>query len=83
MGKFVKECYLQKTNQYDALCVWSKIKNLGVGLVLSLDDKEKNVIARLKSDPTKILGCISEEDSKSLIPYFEAGWNKYNKDDKR
>ena len=83
MGKFVKECYLQKTNQYDALSVWSQINELGSELVLSLDEKEKNVIARLKSDPSKMIGSISEEDSKSLKPYFEAGWNKYDKENKK
>lgn len=79
MIKFIKECYLQKTNQYNALCVWSKINNLGVELAISFDEKEENVIARLTSDLSKIIGGISEEDSKSLRPYLEAGWNKYDK----
>ena len=83
MDKFIKECYLQKTNQYNALCVWSKIKKLGVELAISFDEKEENVIARLKSDLSKIIGCISEEDSKSLRPYFEAGWNKYDNGTKK
>ena len=56
MDKFIKECYLQKTNQYNALCVWSKIKKLGVELAISFDEKEENVIARLKSDHSKIIG---------------------------
>ncbi|SEA55953.1 hypothetical protein SAMN05216462_1794 [Xylanibacter ruminicola] len=78
MCKFFKECYLQKTNQYDALSVWDQIKELGVTLAISFDEKEKNVIARLESDPSKVIGVISEEDSKSLKPYLEAGWNVYN-----
>ena len=42
MGKFLKECFLQKTNQYEALCVWEMIKNLGTVLAISFDEKEKN-----------------------------------------
>lgn len=82
MGKFLKECFLQKTNQYDALSVWDEIKELGVELAISFDEKERNVIARLMSDPSKVIGVISEEDSKSLKPYLEAGWNEYKKDEK-
>ena len=79
MGKFIKECYLQKTNQYDTLSVWDEIKELGVELAISFDEKEENVIARLNSDLSKVIGVISEEDSKSLKPYLEAGWNEYKK----
>lgn len=80
MDKFIKECYLQKTNQYDTLSVWDEIQELGVELAISFDEKERNVIARLESDPSKVIGVISEEDSKSLKPYLEAGWNVYNKE---
>lgn len=83
MGKFIKECYLQKTNQYDALCVWDKIKKLGVKFAITFDDKEENVVARLNSDPSKVIGVISEEDSKSLKPYLEAGWNEYKRNDNK
>jgi len=80
MDKFIKECYLQRTNQYDALSVWAEIKELGAELAISFDEKEKNVIARLGSDPSKVIGVLSEEDSKSLKPYLEAGWNVYIKE---
>lgn len=83
MGKFIKECYLQKTNQYDALCVWDKIKKLGVKFAITFDDKEENVVARLNSDPSKVIGVISEEDSKPLKPYLEAGWNEYKRNDNK
>ncbi len=83
MDKFINECYLQKTNQFDALDVWNKINKIGVKIALSLDNKGENVIARLNSDNSKIIGVISDEDSKTLKPFFEAGWNEYDKDTKK
>lgn len=72
MGTFLKECFLQKTNQFDALEVWKDL-DVGVGLNISRDEKG-NVIAIVK-ESKKILGLLSKEDSMSLEPYFNAGWD--------
>lgn len=77
MGKFIKECFLQKTNQFDALDFWEEIKIIGTHFSLSFDQKEENVVARLISDNSKIIGVLSKEDSKQLEPFLKGGWNKY------
>ena len=72
MGKFLKECFLQKTNQFDALDVWGKL-GMGKSLSLRYDKKEINGEG-LFGD--KVLGVLSDEDAKSLKTYLDAGWNK-------
>lgn len=71
MGMFFKECYIQKTNRFGALDVWDE---LGMGKTLSLkyDKKEENVEVLFED---KVLGVLSDEDAKSLITFFDAGWN--------
>lgn len=76
MGKFIKECFLQKTNQFDALSVWEDL-GMGKNVDLTYDEKKEKIIARLESDKSKVIGVLSEEDSKSLKPFFEAGWNTF------
>jgi len=73
MGKFLKECFLQKTNQFDLLNVWKDI-DVGVGLRFSRNERG-DVIAKMKDSET-LLGVLSKEDSLSIEPYFEAGWDK-------
>lgn len=73
MGKFLKECFLQKTNQFDALKVWDKL-GIGVDLFLTLDEKG-NIIARTKDTEMITIGVLSKEDTLSMEPYFDAGWN--------
>ncbi len=73
MGTFLKECFLQKTNQYDALKVWEEL-HIGVGLYLY---KEGSIVkAKLKDgDDKHTIGVLSTEDASSMIPYLEAEWN--------
>ena len=87
MGKiFLKECFLQKTNQYEALDVLSKDENylkLGSSLFLCFDeknDKEKKLVfAKTKvkdgniEGEEKTIGILSEEDAKEIKPYLEVG----------
>lgn len=83
---FLKECFLQKTNQYEALDVLSKDENdlkLGSSLFLCLDeknDKEKKLVfAKTKvkdgniEGEEKTIGILSEEDAKEIKPYLEVG----------
>lgn len=81
---FLKECFLQKTNQYEALDVLSKDENdlkLGSSLFLCFDeknDKEKKLVfAKTKvkdvniEGEEKTIGILSEEDAKEIKPYLE------------
>lgn len=81
---FLKECFLQKTNQYEALDVLSKDENdlkLGSFLFLCFDekkDKEKKLVfAKTKvkdgniEGEEKTIGILSEEDAKEIKPYLE------------
>lgn len=83
---FLKECFLQKTNQYEALDVLSKDENdlkLGSSLFLCFDeknDKEKKLVfAKTKvkdgniEGEGKTIGILSEEDAKEIKPYLEVG----------
>lgn len=76
--KFLKECFLQKTNQYDALDLLINSKEaLKLGSELVLDFKEveagkHKVVAKTK-DGGKIVGILSEEDEKEVKPYLEVG----------
>ena len=65
---FLKECFLQKTNQYEALEVLSeKDKNkleLGSPLSLCIDediDKEKKLVFAKTKDNGEKIGVLSEE----------------------
>ena len=83
---FLKECFLQKTNHYEALDVLSKDENdlkLGSSLFLCFDeknDKEKKLVfAKTKvkdgniEGEEKTIGILSEEDAKEIKPYLEVG----------
>ena len=85
MGTFLKECFLQKTNQFDALEVIddyrkrtdNKKRNdpLGLGAKLTLDKKEyegKFCVFAMLGD--KEIGIVSEDESKDIIKYLIAGW---------
>lgn len=78
MGKFLKECYIQKTNRFEALDVWEEIK---MGKLLSIIYDEKKVHVEIKFGD-KVLGILSDEDAKSLITFLDAGWNTFDKDGK-
>lgn len=80
MGVFFKECFLQKTNQFDALKVWDEL-GIGVDLFLTSDGKG-NIIARTKDTDMVTIGVLSIEDALSLKPYFDAGWNSVPVPDK-
>ena len=84
--KILKECFLLKTNQYEALDVLSKDENdlkLGSSLFLCFDeknDKEKKLVfAKTKvkdgniEGEEKTIGILSEEDAKEIKPYLEVG----------
>ena len=100
MDKFLKECFLQKTNQFNALKLLhgkdsvltfqisgehdyvlkllhgkDPVLTLGTELVLGFEDVtksgKKSIVAKYGDD---IIGILSEEDSKDIKPYFEAGW---------
>lgn len=79
---FLKECFLQKTNQYEALDVLSKDENdlkLGSSLFLCFDeknDKEKKLVFAKKTindNERKTIGVLSDEDAKEIKPYLEVG----------
>lgn len=81
MGKFLKECYLQKTNQFDALEVLRNPDNLlFTTLQFKLDEGEdgkKDVALYTMPDHpngVKKIGVLSSDDSKDIRKFLEAGW---------
>lgn len=77
MRIYLKECYVQKTNQFDALEVWKQL-DMGCEIDLCFDKKGENVIARLHKDCSKVIGQLPKDESESLEPYLEVGWNKFD-----
>lgn len=75
---FLKECYIQDTNQYDALDdeVW-KMLHVSTSLSLTNKDKEKSETKKifLKYSDSYI-GMLSDEDAKDIEKYFNAGWGE-------
>lgn len=76
MGKFLKECNIEKTNRYEALAVWGELE-MGKTLSLVYDKKEVNIEVRYKD---KVLGILSNDDAKNLTVFLDAGWNRSGKD---
>lgn len=79
MDKFLKECFLQKTNQFNALEFLPDKLSIGTELFLGVDAKIDPmkipvVVKKDKSEKPKIIGILSEEDSKDIKPYLEAEW---------
>lgn len=77
MDMFLKECFLQKTNHYDALKVLGENENalkIGTSLELDLGDDEGKKCVIAKSG-NSIIGSLSEEDSKIILIFLNAGWN--------
>lgn len=76
---FIKECFLQKTNQFDALEVlFNNVDSLKLGTTIclktdsDLDKGETQVFAKLEMDEEeKTIGVLSEEDAKDIKPYIE------------
>lgn len=90
MSKFLKECFLQKTNQYDALKIMKddtelmKVLRLGSELSITFDkptakSSVKQVIAKtisLNPNMVGVVGLISDEDAQNIKPFLEQGWDK-------
>ena len=77
---FLKECFLQKTNRYEALEELSNDKNAldpGTPLCLcfdeDLDKEQKRVFAKktINDNEGKIIGVLSDEDAKDIKPYLD------------
>lgn len=84
MGTYYKECFLEDIYHFDALDV---LKDLEPGKVVELDYDESNATYRNRilvrwsknkesAETLKTLGVLSEEDSKSMLPFFKNDWGK-------
>ena len=88
MDIFLKECYLKKTNQYDALRVPNMKDELRVTSLLKLSleadggETKKNVVATKDVDgengqATRYkIGVLSDDDAKDIRKFMEAGWTE-------
>lgn len=87
MAIFLKECYLKKTNQYDALRVPDMKTNLDVTspfkltLVEDTTDNKKYVTAIREINGENgaaryTIGVLSDDDAKDIKKFLEAGWTE-------
>ncbi len=88
MSKFLKECFLQKTNQFEALRILNedtdlmRVLKLGSELTISYDNptpnsSKKEVMAKTKTINERmagVVGIISDEDAQLIKPFLEQGW---------
>lgn len=82
MGKFLKECFLQKTNQFDALEVLKtpnkleKPTNLQFRLDEGEDGKKDVALYTISENPNEVkkIGVLSSDDSKDIIKFLQSGW---------
>lgn len=82
MGKFLKECYLQKTNQFDALEVLQDPDNLKMTTQLQfrLDEGEEGkkevALCTISDNPDNVkkIGILNSDDSKDIIKFLQSGW---------
>lgn len=75
---FLKECYIQDTNQYEALDVWNELK-ISSSLCLTNEDEfgkiSKNIFLVFQnSGKCYHIGRLSDEDGKDLEKYIKTGW---------
>ncbi len=82
MNKFLKECFLQKTNQFEALRLKKfqpEVIELGAELQLMVEydhpaAKDK-VVAKTLGDAPDIVGILSDVDVKDIRHYLEMKWS--------
>lgn len=78
----MKECYVQKTNQFDALDVLGEIKELGTPFQLKLevneDGKKEVVLYTAPNNPAdaKKIGLLNDDDAKDIKKFLEADWTE-------
>lgn len=82
MGKFLRECYLQKTNQFEALEVLKDHNNLTMSTKLQFrldegeDGKKEVALYTMPDNPAgvKKIGVLNSDDSKDIIKFLQSGW---------
>lgn len=80
MRTYYKEFFLEDIYHFEALDVWKELKEMPrVELFYDKDDADyrKNIKVKLADNDSysAILGVLSEDDSKSMLSFFKAGWN--------
>lgn len=75
---YYKECFLEDIYHFEALDVWKELEP-GDQVSLYFDKKDADCIQKIKvktCDSDKVLGVLSEEDSKSMLPFYKCGWEQ-------
>lgn len=82
MCLYLKECYLQKTNRFDALRIIKicpQALEIGSELQLSYEEKDPSAMGRIvvktMGNNGTIVGVLSEEDEKDIKEYLVMKWN--------
>lgn len=82
MSIFLKECFLQKTNQFEALRIKKfqpEAIELGAELQLTVEKDDPaakdKVVAKTMGDTPQIIGILSDVDVKDIRHYLEMNWN--------
>lgn len=80
MNTYYKECFLEDIYHFEALDAWKELET-GIHVILYLDENDTDCTQKIKvkldkdeAKDCKVLGVLSEEDSKSMLPFYKSGW---------
>lgn len=79
MRIYYKECFIEDIYHFDALDVLEGLK-IGDTVCLFYEDKDpcykERVMVKTSGKEKKILGLLSIDDSKSVLPFLKNEWKK-------
>ena len=72
MYTYYKECFVESVYHYEALENWQKLQ---IGDIFKLAYDATHDIVKVKNE-NFCIGKLSDEDSKSMLPFLKVGWKK-------
>lgn len=77
MRTYYKECFIEDIYRFDALDVMEGLK-IGDTVCLFYANEtpgyKERIMVKTSGNEEKILGVLSVEDSKSMLPFFQNNW---------
>lgn len=71
MDTYYKECFVESVYHYGALENWRKFQ---IGDIFQLAYDDTHDIVKVENE-NFCIGKLSDEDSKSMLPFLKVGWN--------
>ena len=71
MDTYYKECFVESVYHYEALENWQKFQ---IGDIFQLAYDDTHDIVKVENE-NFCIGKLSDEDSKSMLPFLKVGWD--------